>query len=267
MTAKRVEHTRVGGVPAALVSENDLLALLVEDCAAFRAGSLKRAITVMDTNGQALSMYATDAAYAQSLEAADLVHADGQFIIWGSKLGSGGVIPERTATTDMFISVAETAVKHDLSFFLLGGSEEVNAACAKELEKQFPGLRISGRRNGYYSDEEEADVIDEINASNADIVWVGLGKPKEQIFSERNKFNLNCAWIITCGGCFHFFVGDYARAPAWMQKIGLEWLHRMATGPRYLIWRYLVTIPHAIGLVLYKNGLQPLWGGRRKKPS
>ena len=137
-------------------------------------------------------------------------------------------------------------------------------SCALTLEKNYPGVQIVGYRNGYFSENEEAGVIAQINACDVDIVWVGLGKPKEQLFAQRAKSQLNCAWIATCGGCFNFVIGSYSRAPIWMQKAGLEWLHRMATGPRYLIGRYLYTNLHAIGLVISKDVLRPLLNAERK---
>jgi N-acetylglucosaminyldiphosphoundecaprenol N-acetyl-beta-D-mannosaminyltransferase len=82
--------------------------------------------------------------------------------------------------------------------------------------------------------------------SQADILWVGLGKPKEQTFVIRNKLLIKVPVIITCGGCYNFVTGDYKRAPLLFQKLGLEWLHRAVTEPRKLLWRYLTTNPHAI---------------------
>lgn len=252
---KRTSHTTVAGVPVALVSERDLIALMCEDCESFKTGQLTTPVTVFDCNGQALSLYATDPEYAAHTDMADLVHADGQFIVWMSKLSGRGKVPERTATTDMIHAAGSVAAVNGYRFFLLGGPEKINSACADKLCTLYPGLQIAGRRNGYFTDQDEQAIVDEINASGADILWVGLGKPKEMAFAHRNKSKLKCAWIITCGGCFHYVVGDYARAPAWMQRAGLEWLHRMATGPRHLISRYLITIPHAISLVLYKDVL------------
>lgn len=248
---KRIPHVPIGGVDVAVATEGDLIAAMVEDCAAARLGTLEAPVAVLDCNGQTLSMNATNADYAAAVAGADLIHADGQFIVWMSRLQGGPAIPERTATTDFIHAAAAAAAEAGLTFFLLGGPEHVNRACAEKLEADYPGLRIAGRRNGYFSPADTAEVIADINASGADIVWVGLGKPREQDFAVRNRGKLQCGWIVTCGGCFHFVVGDYARAPGWMQRMGLEWLHRMATGPRYLIGRYLVTIPHAVWLVLW----------------
>ncbi len=249
----RLKHTSVGGVPVALASETDLIATMVEDCAKRADGSLTRATTVFDCNGQAISLYQTDREFADSINSADIVHADGQFVVWMSRLSGGQVVPERTATTDFIHAAAAEASKRGLSFYLLGGTEDVNKRCADLLAETYPGLIIAGRRNGFFEADEADTVIDEVNASNADIVWVGLGKPKEQAFCAEHHANFDSAWVVTCGGCFNFVTGDYARAPGWMQRVGLEWVHRMATGPRYLIGRYALTIPHAIWLVIRKD--------------
>lgn len=243
-------------MPTALASESDLIAKMVADVAAYQSGRLKTALTVCDTNSQAISLFSQDASYADSLRAADLVHADGQFIVWASRLGRGGRVPERTATTDLIHSASIAAQDAGIKFFLLGSNDDINERCRQELSRRYPKLQIVGHRNGYFSAAEEEGVIAMINASGADVVWVGLGKPKEQVFANRVRDKLQCAWIVTCGGCFHFVAGDYARAPHWMQKIGLEWLHRMATGPRYLWRRYFVTIPHSVALVLYHDLLR-----------
>ena len=256
MLDRQIPHNPIGGIPTAVIGEADLINLMREDTMLFRDGNLQTPRNVFDTNGQAISMFATDEEYAASVRSADLIHADGQFIVWMSKLNQNAKIPERTATTDLIHAAADAAQKHGIKFFLLGGSEEINEACAEILKQMYPGLQIVGRRNGYFTQSEEIDVIDDINESGAEVVWVGLGKPKEQIFCQRVKSQLNCAWLVTCGGCFHFVVGDYKHAPEWMQKSGLEWVHRMATGPKYLWRRYLITIPHAIWLVI-KHRLFP----------
>lgn len=260
MSEKRITHTTVGGVPTAIVTESGLIDLMVKDCASYRAGNLQDPVTVLDVNGQGLSMYAQDAAYAGTLDAADIVHADGQSIVWASKFGGGPSVPERTATTDLFLVASEAAAQNGLRVYLLGATAETVKECAETLEQRYPGLLIVGYRDGYFSDAEEGDVIAEINACDADILWVGLGKPKEQLFTQRVKSQMQCAWIVTCGGCFNFVIGNYSRAPVWMQKAGLEWLHRMATGPRYLIGRYLYTNVHAIWLMLTKDVLGSLFG-------
>lgn len=261
--SKRPETTQIAGMPVAAVSENDLVSLMVEDCCLRHNEHAGSPVFVADINGQAISMQAAQPDYATAMADADLIHADGQFIVWLSRILPGASIPERTATTDLIHSFAEAAEQNQLKFYLLGGTEDINRRCADELQRQYPRLEICGRRNGYFEPTEEASILEDINASKADILWVGLGKPKEQQFCLRNRDKLNCAWMVTCGGCFNFVAGDYRRAPGWMQRAGLEWLHRMFTGPRYLIRRYLVTIPHALAIVFKRDVLG--WRGRKSQ--
>jgi exopolysaccharide biosynthesis WecB/TagA/CpsF family protein len=144
-----------------------------------------------------------------------------------------------------------------LRFFLLGATEEANAKAAETLARRYPGLVIVGRRHGYFSLGEEDDVCDEINITKPDVIWVGLSVPLEYEFAVRNKDRLKAGWLVTCGGCFNFVTGAYKRAPLWMQQIGLEWLFRLAREPKRLFWRYAVTNPLAIFLLLTRTNAQP----------
>jgi exopolysaccharide biosynthesis WecB/TagA/CpsF family protein len=173
--------------------------------------------------------------------------------VLASKYLTKSPIPERSATTDFIHDAAATARVFGLKIFLLGATEDVNARCADMLRLTYPGLQIAGRRNGYFSRGQEAEVCDAINQSGADIVFVGLGVPFEYEFCVRNKPRLRAGWVVTCGGCFNFVTGDYRRAPDWMQKFSLEWLFRLAREPRRLFWRYAVTNPLALFLLLTRT--------------
>ncbi|NNU80295.1 WecB/TagA/CpsF family glycosyltransferase [Halovulum dunhuangense] len=249
----KAQHIMLGGVPVATLTEAGLVARMLEDCAQRRARPGTPPVLVFDSNAQAISLRATDPAYAAALSGADIVHADGQAVVWLSRLRRGPQVPERTATTDLIHAAARAAEGAGLGFYLLGGTEEVNRRCAERLVQLYPRLRLAGRRNGYFPCDEEAAVCDAVAASGADVVWVGLGKPREQVFAHANRERLGCGWVVTCGGCFNFVAGDYRRAPRWMQRAGLEWLHRAATGPRYLVGRYAVTIPHALWQVVRRD--------------
>lgn len=245
-----VAHTRIAGLPVALASERDLTARMVSDCRRHRRHELPHPTTVLDANGHAVSLYATDESFAAAIEQADIVHADGQFLVILSRFGRGYRVPERTATTDLFHAAARVARDNGLSFYMLGATEEVSRACADHLGRTYPGLQIVGRRNGYFPEAETDAIIAEINAAYPDVLWVGLGKPLEQLFTIRHRNQLKCGWVVTCGGCFNYLTGAYIRAPQWVQQAGFEWLHRMVTGPRYLLKRYAWTVPHALWLSL-----------------
>ena len=240
----------IGGIPTSRLSRPELAELIAGSSSAPTAGPPK---LVFDLNGQGLALCFWSESYRKDLLAADLIHADGQPLVTASRLLTKTPIAERSATTDMFHDLAAAAQHSGRSFYLLGGTEEVNRDCANKMLLRYPGLRIVGRRNGDFSREEEAQICEEINASGADIVWVGLGKPNEQAFCVRNRERLTASWIITCGGCFNFATGAYSRAPRWMQEWGLEWIYRMVTRPRQLAWRYLTTSPVAAFLLLLRT--------------
>lgn len=246
--ASTIDHVCVAGVPTAIASEKQLVDAMVADAHAWRAGRLHRPAMVFETNCHVISLYAQDATFSSAIDSADIVHADGKFIVDLSRMLGSRRVPERTCTTDVIHAAARAAEEHSLSFFLLGGHDDVSAKCVERLKELYPRLRIAGRHHGYFRPEDQSAVVEQINASKADVVWVGLGKPEENYFCVANQDRLNCAWLMTCGGCFNYITGDYARAPSWMRSAGLEWLHRFFTGPTYLKQRYLLTMPHGIWL-------------------
>lgn len=242
----------VGGMPVSRAGRADFARAMANHARTRRTTRL-RPLLVFDANAHALSLNDTDAEYRAALGKADILHADGGIIVMASRWLAGAPIAERSCTTDMFYDFAELADREQLSFFLLGATEEVNAGCAEVLAARYPSLRLAGRHHGYYGANEEDRIVELINAANPDVLWVGLGKPLEQTFSARNADRLNAGWIVTCGGCFNYVTGAYPRAPEWMRNNSLEWLHRAFTGPRRLIWRYLTTNPHAVWVMLTRN--------------
>ena len=256
--ARTYNEVIVGGVKIACLSRGELTDLMVGECLGSRAPEQRTPRLVFSANGNSIARAAVDAEFRGHYEAADIIHADGQPVVLASRLLTEAPIPERSATTDYFLDAAETAQQFGLRFFLLGATEAVNARCAELLKQRYPGLEIVGRRNGYFAREDEAAVCDEINASGADVVWVGLGVPLEQAFCTRNKHRLRAGWLVTCGGCFNFVTGDYARAPGWMQRAGLEWLFRLAREPKRLFWRYAIGNPRALYLMLTRTVARPI---------
>ena len=242
----------VGGIRTACLTRAQLTDLMVEDCLAAR-DSHDAPKLVFASNGHAIALAATDARFRSQFEAADIVHADGQPVVIASRLFARKAVPERSATTDFIHDAAKAAEAHGLRIFLLGATETVNAQCAEILRFTHPDLKIAGRRNGYFSREDEAAICEEINRSGADIVFVGLGVPLEYDFCVRNKHRLRAGWVVTCGGCYNFVTGAYKRAPEWMQKYSLEWLYRLAREPRRLFWRYAVTNPLALFFMLTRT--------------
>lgn len=245
---RSIRHVFVGGVKAAVASRAELSRHIIEDCFERRpTGIVGPPNLLFDANGQGVSLAAQDEEYRRALDAADLVHADGGWMVLASHFIAGAPIPERSATTDMIHDLAADGLASNLSHYLLGGTEEVSHACAERLLEFYPGIIIAGRHHGYFRPEEEEAIINTINEASPDVLWVGLGKPREQLFGVRHRDDLRVNWLITCGGCFNYVTGHYRRAPKWMQSLSLEWLFRAVTTPK-LLWRYLTTSPHALWL-------------------
>jgi N-acetylglucosaminyldiphosphoundecaprenol N-acetyl-beta-D-mannosaminyltransferase len=243
----------VGGIATACLSRDGLAQMMLLDCLEARADPASQPKLVFASNGHAMALAARDEAFRFTLEQADIIHSDGQAAVFASRLLTRTPIPERSATTDFIHDAAKVAAAHGLRFFLLGATEEANAQAAARLEELYPGLQIVGRRHGYFAQCDEEEICDEINLTLPDVIWVGLSVPLEYEFSVRNKTRLRAGWLVTCGGCYNFVTGAYKRAPAWMQSMGLEWLFRLAREPKRLFWRYAVTNPIAIFLLLTRT--------------
>jgi len=202
-------------------------------------------------NGQVLALCGKDQDFLALMRRADQIHADGMPMVLYSRLFAKVPLPERVATTDLVQAVAAEAQAAGVTFFFLGASEEVNAKAVEEMQRLYPKLVFAGRRNGYFSRDEEDAVVAEINAAKPDILWVGLGVPLEQQFVQRNLERLTGVGVVkTSGGLFDFISGKNPRAPGWMQACGLEWLYRVWLEPRRLAMRYITTNPQAIGALI-----------------
>jgi exopolysaccharide biosynthesis WecB/TagA/CpsF family protein len=247
----------LGGVKTACLSRDELARLMLVDCLKARGQEVHPPKLVFASNGHGIALAAQEKAFHDAFTQADIMHVDGQAAVWASRLLTNTPVPERSATTDFIHDAAKIGAEHGLRFFLLGATEEANAETARILAETYPGLQIVGRLHGYFSEYEEDDIVDEINLTQPDVVWVGLSVPREYEFAIRNKARLKAGWLVTCGGCFNFVTGAYTRAPQWMQDHGLEWLYRLAREPRRLFWRYAVTNPIAIFLLLTRTNVLP----------
>jgi N-acetylglucosaminyldiphosphoundecaprenol N-acetyl-beta-D-mannosaminyltransferase len=243
----------LGGIKTACLTRDELSRLMLVDCLKARTQEIHPPKLVFASNGHAIALAARDARFRDTFVQADLIHADGQASVFASRLFTNTPVPERSATTDFIHDAARLGAEHGLRFFLLGATEEANAEAARILEQTYPGLKIVGRRHGYFSRDEEEDICDEINLTMPDVIWVGLSVPLEYAFAARNRSRLKAGWLVTCGGCYNFITGAYLRAPEWMQAAGLEWLFRLIREPKRLFWRYAVTNPLAIFLLLTRT--------------
>ncbi|WP_342359343.1 WecB/TagA/CpsF family glycosyltransferase [Terrarubrum flagellatum] len=220
---------------------------MADDSALARAGKLLLPRLVIASNGASIALFHKSVNFKELLLEADIIDADGMPLVIATRLFCRAPLPDRIATTDFIHDAAAVAVRDGLRFFFLGAEPGVAALAAKKIAQRHPGLQIVGVRHGYFKPEEEAQICEEIVASRADVLWVGLGTPMQERFAVANRHRLEgLAWIRTCGGLFDHSSGRFPRAPIWMQRAGFEWLHRAMLEPLRLGGRYLMTNPSAI---------------------
>lgn len=170
---------------------------------------------------------------------AELVVADGQPLVWTSPLFGPG-LPERVAGIDLFDRMAAQAALRGWSIYLLGAEEQTIAHAARILQKRHPGLKVAGRHHGFLGDQTE-EVVAEIAASGASLLFVGMGMPRQEQFLAAYWGQLGVDVAIGVGGTFEVITGNLQRAPAIIQRMGLEWAFRLCQEPRRLTGRYAAT--------------------------
>ena len=185
---------------------------------------------------------------------ASLIVADGMPLVWASRL-LGNPLPERVAGSSLVWSLAAGAARHGRTLFLLGGDDGVADRAAQVLTERYPLLKIAGTHCppfGFERDPTQLEAIwEKLRRANPDIVYVGLGFPKQEHLMIRLREVLPDAWLLGIGISLSFISGDQKRAPRWMQVTGFEWLHRFVNEPERLFRRYLLEgIPFTLGLLL-----------------
>ena len=180
-----------------------------------------------------------------ALNGADWVTPDGMPVVWALKrLGASGV--GRVYGPDLMLALSAISAERGYRQFYLGGAPGVAEDLARAMQQRCPGLRVAGVYSPPFGDQspaEERAMLDCVNASGADIVWVGLGSPKQDLWMARYRPLLSPPLLVAVGAAFDFFTGRQPQAPVWMQRGGLEWLFRLGASPKRLWRRYLVYNP------------------------
>ncbi|SMP51609.1 hypothetical protein SAMN06265222_103303 [Neorhodopirellula lusitana] len=193
----------------------------------------------------------------------DLVCPDGQPVRWAlnalhGKGFDGEKLPDRVYGPELTLRLCEAAAKQDVPIFLFGATEEMLSQFADNLSKRFDGLRVVGQRASAFRQvnaEERDELAAEITASGAQMCFVGLGCPRQEIFAYEMRSHLSMP-LIAVGAAFAFHAGMLQQAPPWMQNNGLEWLFRLTREPTRLWRRYLYLNPAYVSLLtLQKLGL------------
>jgi N-acetylglucosaminyldiphosphoundecaprenol N-acetyl-beta-D-mannosaminyltransferase len=178
----------------------------------------------------------------QVYHAAHLVIADGMPLVWASHI-LGQPLPERVTGSEIMPRLCAEAARTGLKVYLLGGPPGVAEIAKARLEQSYPGLCICGYDSpafGFEKDaQQEAQILQKIQAAGPDIVFVALGAPKQELWMYRNAPKMASGVLLGIGAALEFCAGTIQRAPRWMQKIGAEWVFRLLQQPGRLATRYL----------------------------
>jgi N-acetylglucosaminyldiphosphoundecaprenol N-acetyl-beta-D-mannosaminyltransferase len=206
---------------------------------------------VMYVNAHVLNRSREDAALRAALEQADLVYCDG----YGVRLAAKALdveIPHRMTGADWIWDLADLCESAGRSIYLLGSEPGVARQAAARLRHHHPRLDVVGSHHGYFEpDSPHGDrVVEDINARRPDIVLVGMGTPKQELWVQRNASRLDAEVLWTVGALFDYVSGRVPRAPGWLADNGLEWIFRLAIEPQRMWRRYLLGNPVFLSRVM-----------------
>jgi len=201
-------------------------------------------------NAGKIVMMQKDLQLRQSVNHSDLINADGQAVVWASRI-LGKPLKERVAGIDLMINLVQLAHQKNYKIFFFGAKEEVVKKVVHIYSNRYSSGIIAGYRNGYFKKEEEQLIAQEIAKSGANILFVGISSPTKENFLFKNKTILEKVnFVMGVGGSFDVVSGKVKRAPLFMQKAGLEWYYRFLQEPKRMWKRYLIGNTKFLFLVL-----------------
>ncbi len=175
-----------------------------------------------------------------ALNSADLSIADGIGVIYAAKI-LNVPLKERVTGIGLMHDILEFLGKTERTYFLFGAKPNVAVKASENIDKTYEGIKCVGVRDGYFDEKEEFKIIDEINEAKPDVLFVGLGSPKQELWVYENLKMLNASVCICIGGAIDVYSGIIKRAPKWISKIGFEWLYRAIKEPKR--FKRLLKIP------------------------
>jgi len=215
-----------------------------------------RAHSVFYVNAHTLNQACDVPGFRDVLRSADRVYGDGTGVRWATRILHGRSLRDNVNGTDLVPLVFQRFAGRGLRYFLLGNTPERIERAAAHARQSFPGWTLVGSHHGFLQDEDHAKVIAAINAADPHLLLVGMGNPKQELWIARHLAQLRTPICMGIGGLFDYWVGDLVRAPAWMRRIGYEWLHLLLQQP-HKARRYLLGNPLFLWRVLRSR-----WSGR-----
>lgn len=187
--------------------------------------------TIATPNTEIVMQSKKNLEYQVLVNSFDMVVPDGIGLIYASKIKKLP-LKERVTGFDLSVGLLEKSADIPFNLYILAGKPGVSERAAKNIENDYSGVTVVGNRNGYFTHDEEDSIIDNINSSNPDVIFVGLGFPKQEEFIRRNKDRINAKIIIGNGGATDIFAGDINRAPDIFIRLNLEWFYRLLSDPK-----------------------------------
>lgn len=204
-------------------------------------------------NASKVNLMEADRDLAEIVNSCPLINADGASIVWAAKQ-LGVPLTERVTGIDLFQELVGLAAEKGYGVYLFGAKEEVVWKVKEVFEGRYPGIRIVGCRNGYFTEADEPQIVADMAASGADMMFVAFSSPKKEYWVHRYLDQLGIPFVMGVGGSFDVVAGVTGRAPKWMQDCGLEWFYRFIQEPGRLWKRYIVGNAKFVMLTLkYKH--------------
>lgn len=201
-------------------------------------------------NAGKINLLQKDLVLRESVNSADIINADGVAVVWAAKF-LGKPLKERVAGIDLMTELIENAARNNQKIYLFGAKENVVSKLVEIYSNKYGKEVIAGFRNGYFREDEESSIMQNIAASGANLLFVAISSPKKENLLYKYRETLkNINFIMGVGGSFDVLTGNVKRAPIWMQKIGMEWFYRLIQEPKRMWKRYLIGNPKFIFLVL-----------------
>jgi N-acetylglucosaminyldiphosphoundecaprenol N-acetyl-beta-D-mannosaminyltransferase len=235
------------GIDILDATSGEALALLQDALAGRRPPS-----TCYFVNAHTLELASADTRYRSVLRSADLVFGDGTGVRWAVRLSHGLRLRDNVNGTDLVPALLSTSQPRRLRFFLLGAAPGAIERAAEAARSLFPDWELAGFHHGYLDAEASSRALDRIARAGPDLLLVGMGNPLQELWIDEHRKRLEVPLCIGVGGLFDYWAGDLDRAPAWMRRLGIEWLHLMWRQPRK-VRRYLVGGPFFLARVLGRD--------------
>jgi N-acetylglucosaminyldiphosphoundecaprenol N-acetyl-beta-D-mannosaminyltransferase len=248
MSGRASRKTQVAGLYFDVLSEDEVIRHVISQSRHGIGG------WIVTPNVDICRQVHRDSALQSLVASASLIVPDGMPLIWAAKI-MREPLTARVTGSSLIFTLTQAAVEASRSIYLLGGEPGVPELARENLSRRYPGLKVAGTDSPPLGFDKSIAGVEAASArvrdASPDIVFVGLGFPKQEYLMAKLSQELPSSWFIGCGAAVQFAAGTTPRAPAWMQQMGLEWFHRLMREPRRLFRRYLIDdMPFAAHLLI-----------------